>query len=219
MAVAMVLSSTTALLLVLALEASPGASSLALVHGLGLLFALYAGGALFVTRRAHGVRVAPRAAWTAVLSVGVSFPVLVWGGGLAAIPLLFVAKGITGRPWGGSSIPILGMATVASALGALWVAVTLKKLTGSAGPTLRRAMVAWGAAWPPICLFGQQAVNWALTPGSAAWRSSQQFNLPLLALAWQLPIGLASAAWFVRAGSASGPTIQRPEGIYGQSTI
>jgi hypothetical protein len=171
---------------------------LVLLYGGGLFFALCAGGALFATRAFHGVRVAPRAALTALLSVGASFPVLFWAGGLLGLPLAIASEGH------GHSSPVtivLPMAP-ASALGARWVAAVLANLTGRVDRTLRRAMVAWAAAWPLVGVAGQQVVRRALSPGSFAWLLFYDLLSPGMVLAWQLPIGLACGVWFLRAGRA-----------------
>ena len=194
MAVAMTLSSTLALLPVLDLAVS----SVAFAHGLGLCFALYAGGALFVTRRHHGVSVASGAAWFAILSVGVSFPVLFWGGSLL-VALPFMVRERIGE-W---LFPVLGTSAmiVSSALGARWVAAALRKLTGRADATLAWAMTAWGAAWPLICLLAERAARLILRPGSFGWLLVYDMFSPGMVLIWQLPIGLACAAWFLRCGA------------------
>ena len=81
-----------------------------------------------------------------------------------------------------------------SALGARWVAAALKKLTGRSDRTLRRGMVLWGALWPFVGLIARAA-----RISDNAWPF---FDFrPGGLLAWQLPIGLASAAWFIRAES------------------
>ena len=79
-----------------------------------------------------------------------------------------------------------------SALGARWVAAALTKLTGRTDRTLRRGMVSWGALWPFVGLIAPAARN-----GGTAWPYFDFSSGSVLA--WQLPIGLASAAWFIRA--------------------
>ena len=199
MAVAMTLSSTLALLAVL----DVAVSSVAVAHGLGFCFALYAGGALFVTRRYHGVRVAALAAWTAILCVGVSFPVLFWGGSLlVALPFMFVGERLA-EWW--FPVLITGSMIVSSALGARWVAAALKKLTGRADATLAGAMTAWGAAWPLVCLLAQRAAQRGLRPGSFSWLLFYDMFSPGMVWMWQCPIGLAGAAWFLRCGAGPRP--------------
>jgi hypothetical protein len=199
MAVAMTLSSTLTLLAVL----DSAVSSVATAHGLGLCFALYAGGALFVTRHHHGVRVATAAAWTAILSVGVSFPVLFWGGSLlVALPFKLAGERIA-ESW--FPVLITGSMILSSALGARWVAATLTKLTGRADRTLAPAMTAWGAAWPLVCLLAQRGARLVLRPGSFSWLLFYDMFSPGMVLIWQLPIGLAGAAWFLRCGAGPRP--------------
>ncbi len=199
MAVAMTLSSTLALLPALDLAVS----SVATAHGLGLCFALYAGGALFVTRRHHGVSVTSRAAWTEILLVGVSFPVLFWGGSLlAALPFMLVRERIAER-W--FPVSITGSMILSSALGARWVAAALRKLTGRADATLAGAMTAWGAVWPLVCWVAQRAAHWGLRPGSFSWLLLYDMFGPGMVWLWQCPIGLACAAWFLRRGAGPPP--------------
>jgi hypothetical protein len=198
MAVMTALSSATTLPFVLVPDFDPGILTV-FIHGLGLFFALAAGGALFVTRHEHGVRVAPRAALTAVLSVGVSFPVLYWAGMLLACPFLRQTEALHQLPSQFSWLPITGAMILSSALGARWVAATLTRLTGRDDRRLRAAMVAWGAAWPLLSLLAQQVARSAFTQGSLGWLLFYDLFTPGTLGLWQLPIGFASAAWFLRA--------------------
>lgn len=194
MAVMTALSSATTLPLVLAPDGDPALLTL-VIHCLGLFFALDAAAALLVTRRAHGVRVAPRAALTAVLSVGVSFPLLFWAGMLLAYPFLWLTDKDRALAW----LPMAGAMIASSALAARWVAATLARLTGHADRGLRGTMVAWGAAWPLVSLLAQKLARSAFTQGSPGWLLFYDLFTPGTLYLWQLPIGLASAAWFVRA--------------------
>ncbi|HEY7374129.1 MAG TPA: hypothetical protein VIF57_18350 [Polyangia bacterium] len=194
MGVMTVLSSATTLPFVLVPDFAPGILTV-FIHCLGLVFAVDAGAALLVTRRAHGVDVAPRAALTAIVSVGVSFPLLFWGGTLLAYPFLLLTEKVHELSW----LPAVGAMILSSALGARWVAATLTRLTGRDDRQLRRGMVAWGAAWPLLSLLAQHAARAAFTRGSPGWLLFYDLFTPGTLLAWQLPIGLAAAAWFVRA--------------------
>jgi hypothetical protein len=160
-------------------------------NSVGLFFALYAGGALFITTRWHRVVVAPRAAWIAMLLISLSFPALYWGGYLLVV-LVLVLEPLRYPVDRQLPFMIYGAMVLTSALGARWVAAALTKLTGRTDRPLRRGMVLWGALWPFVGLIARAArisdTIWPLfdfSPGSV--------------LAWQLPIGLAGAAWFIRA--------------------
>jgi hypothetical protein len=191
MAIAMILSATTPQ--VWARLPLPRPEIYLVRNSLGLLFALYAGGALFITRRWHRGAVRPRMALVVLLLIGLSFPALYWGGYLLVMLVLtlFPLSYPLDR-----QLPVMvcGAMVLTSALGARWVAAALAKLTGRTDRTLRRGMVLWGALWPFVGLIAPAARN-----GDTAWPFFD-FS-PGSVLAWQLPIGLASAAWFIRAKS------------------
>ena len=145
----------------------------------------------FITRRWHRVVVAPRTALVALLLVGLSFPALYWGG-YRLVVLVLMLEPLRSPVDRQLPFLICGSTLLMSALGARWVAAALTKLTGRSDRTLRRGMVLWGALWPFVGLIAPAAryrdTAWPFfdfSPGSV--------------LAWQLPIGLASAAWFIRA--------------------
>jgi hypothetical protein len=170
-------------------------------NGIGLLFALHAGVALFVTRRWHRVAVPGRAALRALLSVGLSFPVLFWGGMVLAC-LVVRALPIRNARVEDQISRVATYATMvtSSAAGAWWIARVLARLTGATNRLLCAAMVACGALWPFVLPLVYDARNdgvWAV------WFRDPMGVGPLLA--WQLAIGVAAAAWFVRAGDARAP--------------
>jgi len=176
----------------------PRLSPFAACHGIGLVFAFYAASALRLTRRWHDASVASGKIPGAIIRISLTFPALYWGG------ILVVSVIIKEAPYPRIEAqfePLMYGAMVGtSALGARSVAGVLANLTGRVDRPLRRAMVVWGACWPlvhPLAdrLQSGRGVSWL-------W-----FDLfaPGKVLAWQLPIGLACAAWFVRAGAGRPP--------------
>jgi hypothetical protein len=170
-------------------------SAIVLVNGIGVLFALYVGLALFVTRRWHGVSVRPLAALRALLSVGLAFPLLFWGVSFSAGLLVRALAPAHPRiETDLFSVVFYASMIAASAAGAWWVAAALARLTGTIDRRLRIVMVAYGALWPLV-----QPLAHALRDSLAFdWLFHEQLAVGPL-FAWQLPIGLASAAWFLRA--------------------
>lgn len=181
----------------------PRLNSFAAFHGLGLLFALYAAGALRLTRRWHDVSVAPGKIPGAIIRISLAFPALLWGGIL--VVSLIIKEAAYPRIEAQFERLMYGAMVVTSALGARSVAGVLASLTGRVDRPLRRAMVVWGACWPLVHPLADR-----LQSGTGvSWLWFDLFA-PGKLLAWQLPIGLACATWFVRAGAGRPPPRYSP---------
>ena len=165
----------------------------------GFVFVGWVSIALVVTRAWHGVRVARPTALQAAAYAGL---------GLTLI--LLVAAGLSAIPGGSSRGAFgiyVGLSVAVSVLGAYIVARGTLLVTGRPKPLLARSMVLWGACWVVIQQMlehlrfqaDSEALATGVIPGVA--RAAHTFA-PELVLAWQLPLGLAVAAWFVRTHSA-----------------
>jgi hypothetical protein len=165
----------------------------------GFVFVGWVSIALVVTRAWHGVRVARRTALQTGAYVGLGLTlILLVSAGLSAIP--------RGSSRGGFEIYV-GLSMAVSVLGAYVVSRATLRVTGRPKPLLSRSMVLWGACWVLIqqmlehlrLLADSDALATGVVPVVA--RAAHTFA-PELVLAWQLPLGLAVAAWFVRTHSA-----------------
>jgi hypothetical protein len=165
----------------------------------GFVFVGWASIALVVTRKWHGVRVARPTALRAAANAG-----------LALTLLLLVAGGLSAIPGGSSRGAFgiyVGLSMAISVLGAHVVTRATRLATGRPKPLLSRSMLLWGACWVLIqqmlehirLLADAEALTAGVVPVVA--RAAHTFA-PELVLAWQLPIGIAVAAWFVRTHSA-----------------
>jgi hypothetical protein len=165
----------------------------------GFVFVGWVSIALVVTRAWHGVRVARRTALQAAAYAGL---------GLTLI--LLVAAGLSAIPGGSSRGAFwiyVGLSMAVSVLGAYVVSRATLLVTGRPKPLLSRSMLLWGACWVLIqqmiehirLLADSEVLATGVVPGVA--RVAHTFA-PELVLAWQLPIGIAIAAWFVRTHSA-----------------
>lgn len=165
----------------------------------GFVFVGWVSIALVVTRKWHGVRVSRPTALRAAAYAG-----------LALTLLLLVAGGLSAIPGGSSRGAFgiyVGLSMAVSMLGASVVARATRLVTGRPKPLLSRSMLLWGACWVLIqqmlehmrLLADAEALAAGVVPVVA--RAAHTFA-PELVLVWQLPIGLAVAAWFVRAHSA-----------------
>ena len=170
----------------------------------GFVFVGWVSIALVVTRAWHGVRVARRTAVQTAAYVGLGLTlILLVAAGLSAIP--------RGSSRGAFGIYV-GLSMAVSVLGAHVVARGTLLVTGRPKPLLSRSMLLWGACWVLIqqmlehmrLLADSEVLATGVVPGVA--RVAHTFA-PELVLAWQLPIGLAVATWFVRMHSA--PTTER----------
>jgi hypothetical protein len=169
----------------------------------GFVFVGWVSIALVVTRAWHGVRVARRTGLQTAAYAGL---------GLTLI--LLVAAGLSAIPGGSSRGAFgiyVGLSMSVSVLGAYVVARATLLVTGRPKPLLSRSMLLWGACWVLIqqmlehmrLLADSEILATGVVPGVT--RVAHIFA-PELVLAWQLPIGLAVATWFVRTHSA--PTTQ-----------
>jgi len=165
----------------------------------GFVFVGWAAIALVLTRAWHGVRVARRTALQVAAYVGLALTLmLLVAGGLSAIP---------GGSSGGAFAIYVGLSMAVSVLGAYVVARATRLVTGRPKPLLSRSMLLWGACWVLIqqmlehlrLMADSEVLATGVIPGVA--RAAHTFA-PELVLAWQLPVGLAVAAWFVRTHSA-----------------
>jgi hypothetical protein len=138
----------------------------------GLLFAVAVWLALVATRRWHGVRGEPTMIFPAVFVVAISFPGLLHG-----TPYLMLGF----KKLLGSMTAMSLSMMIASAIGARVVAAGMSWATGRRDRLLLWSMVTWGAGWWPLHLPLSMS---PLDRGSL--------------LAWQLPVGLACAAWALR---------------------
>ena len=143
---------------------------------------------------------------TAAILISASFPVLFFGGMFGAgiiNPTVQLVGMVLRIREPNSIIPAM---MIASAAGARFVAAALRKMTGRSDPILRRAMWIWGACWPLLLYLyppvgrhdAERELTWLFARGHT-WLG------PFSILAWQVPISLACAIWFLRAAPASTP--------------
>jgi hypothetical protein len=165
-----------------------------LSHLTGLRFVIAVSLPLFVINRWRRLNVAPPVAAAAGLLISLSFPVLLWGGLCVAAPIAAVLRALDVYSVDACFVPAM---MITSALGARFVAIALRKVTGRHDRTLRWAMVIWGGCWPllqflfPASARGRDAIHW-LFPKDHHWLG------PVSILLWQIPIGVACAIWFLR---------------------
>jgi len=165
----------------------------------GFVFVGWVSIALVVTRAWHGVRVARRTAVQTAAYVGLGLTlILLVAAGLSAIP---------GGSFPGAFGIYVGLSMAVSVLGAYVVTRATLLATGRPKPLLSRSMLLWGACWVLIqqmlehirLLADSEVLATGVVPGVARVAHTLA---PELVLAWQLPLGLAIAAWFARRHSA-----------------
>ena len=160
--------------------------------------------ALVLTRAWHGVRPVRRTAVQAAAFVG-----------LGLTMILVAAAGLSAVRASGTHAVYLGLTVAASALGAHIVARGTRQVTGRPKPLLTRSMFLWGVCWVGIQQVLEHLREAAAAPAVAAGvvpagaRVAHIFS-PELVLAWQLPLGLAVAAWFLRTHSPPIPELRGP---------
>lgn len=109
----------------------------------GLVFVTWAGAALFVARRWHGVRCTPQTALRAAAFVGLGQPLITLAAGFCVGLIVWHFRD---GSW--KSVALMyGTIAAASALGAWSVALAARLATGHRDRWLGRAMIVWAACW------------------------------------------------------------------------